>query len=115
MSKSTKLRAKTKIVDSDYALLDNLISLDDIPDLGVRILKNLGKGNIKVSSAEKMLSLLTYLEKLASSTINRVSLQKYRMICEAADQLHNNKILEIAKFEHEKVLDFDEDDIDVID
>jgi len=109
MLKNSKPRGRPKYVETDYLLLDELVSLDDIPDLGIKILKHLGKGKIKVGSAEKMLSLLGYLDKLAISTIDRVSKQKYKLICQAADQLQSNKILEIAKIQHEKALDLDDD------
>jgi hypothetical protein len=56
-----------------------------------------------------MLYLLKYVDALALSTMDRVSKQKYKLICEVADQIQNNKIVEITKLKEESLDDEDFD------
>jgi hypothetical protein len=42
--------------------------------------------------------------------MDRVSKQKYRLICEVADQIQNNKIVEITKLKEES---FEDDELEL--
>lgn len=109
MLKISKPKARPKPDEGEYELLTELTSLDDIPNVGLKILKSLGKNQIKVGSAKNMLYLLKYVDALALSTMDRVSKQKYKLICEVADQIQNNKIVEITKLKEESLDDEDFD------
>lgn len=110
MSKISKPKPRPKPDEGEYELLTELTSLDDIPNIGLKILKSLGKNQIKVGSAKNMLYLLKYVDALALSTMDRVSKQKYKLICEVADQIQNNKIVEITKLKEES---FEDDELEL--
>jgi len=97
MLKNIKGAGRKRRTEEDYAILNDIESLDDIPHIGLKVLKTLGKGKIGIASAKNMLFMLKYLDGLAFSTMDRVSKQKYKLICDIHDQIQNNKLIEIPK------------------
>lgn len=83
-------RGRPKVEDEDYALLTEVHSVDDIPIVGIKVLNSLGKGNIKIASAKNIFYLLKSLDQLAYSSMDRLSKQKFKLICQVADQIQNN-------------------------
>jgi hypothetical protein len=104
MLKNSKGRGRPPNIEEDYALLTEVHSIDDIPSVGIKILNTLGKGNIKIASAKNMFYLLKSLDQLAYSSMDRLSKQKFKLICQVADQIQNKGI---SAIEH----DMDEDDL----
>lgn len=90
MLKKPRILRKDK--EDDYALLQEVKTIDSIPEIGIKVLNSLGKGQIKVGSAKNIFFLLKSLDSLAHSSLDRLSKQKYKLICEVADQIQNNGI-----------------------
>lgn len=108
LKKSKRLKKSTQ--EEDYGLLQEIKTIDSIPEIGIKILNSLGKGDIKVTSAKNMFYLLKSLDSLAYSSMDRLSKQKYKLICQVADQIQNNGISALSKtIDIHEDIDFEED------
>lgn len=89
MLKNSKARGRTKAIEEDYEILTEVHSIDNIPEIGIKVLNILGKGQIKIASAKNIFYLLKCLDQLAYSSMDRLSKQKFKLICQVADQIQN--------------------------